>query len=189
MFTWMKNLPLRKIKSFYHMSSKDQNLSAKSLASNVKLENAKVGIVVSDWNQEITHKLLDGAIQTLVKAGVDQEKIKTIHVPGAFELPTGAKMLLQSDKYEGIICLGCVIKGETKHDEYINNAVANGIMQLSLISGKPVIFGVLTPNDMQQAIDRAGGKHGNKGDEAATTLIEMIELNRSLLTPKKGIGY
>ena len=171
------------------MSSKDQNLSAKSSQSEIKLENAKVGIVVADWNQDITHSLLDGAIQTLVKAGISQDTIKVVHVPGAFELPTGAKMLLQSDKYEGIICLGCVIKGETKHDEYINNAVANGIMQLSLISGKPVIFGVLTPNDKQQALDRAGGIHGNKGDEAAITLLEMILLHRSLLTPKKGIGY
>lgn len=171
------------------MSSKNQNLSKTAKESNTQLDDVKVGIVVSDWNSEITHQLLKGAEETLKKSGIKEDDIKVIHVPGAFELPIGAKMLMQTEKYEGVICLGCVIKGETKHDEYINNAVANGIMQLSLVSGKPVIFGVLTPNDMQQALDRAGGKHGNKGDEAAQTLIEMIALKRTLHQPKKGIGY
>jgi 6,7-dimethyl-8-ribityllumazine synthase len=171
------------------MSSKHQNLSKTAKDSSVKIEDVKVGIVVSDWNSEITHQLLAGAVETLNHGGIKEADIKVIHVPGAFELPIGAKMLMQTEKYEGVICLGCVIKGETKHDEYISNAVANGIMQLSLVSGKPVIFGVLTPNDMQQALDRAGGKYGNKGDEAAQTLIEMITVKRSLLQPKKGIGY
>ena len=171
------------------MSSVHQNLSKTANESQKMIENAKVGIVVADWNADITHQLLDGAKKTLIKSGIKEEDITVVHVPGAFELPMGAKMLMQSDKIEGTICLGCVIKGETKHDEYINNAVANGIMQLSLVTGKPVIFGVLTPNDKEQALDRAGGKHGNKGDEAAQTLVEMIDLNRTLLKPKKGIGY
>jgi 6,7-dimethyl-8-ribityllumazine synthase len=171
------------------MSSKHQNLSSKAKKSKYHLDDSKIGIVVADWNAEVTHKLLDGAKSTLLQNGVKEDEVTVIHVPGAFELPFGAKILLQSDKYDGVICLGCVIKGETKHDEYINNSVANGIMQLSLVTGKPVIFGLLTPNDMEQAIDRSGGKHGNKGDEAAITLLEMIQLHRTLTKPKKGIGY
>jgi 6,7-dimethyl-8-ribityllumazine synthase len=113
-----------------------------------------------------------------------------ITVPGAFELPSGAKLLLSQLSLDAVVCIGCVIKGETKHDEYISQAVANGIMQLSLMSGKPVIFGVLTPLDMQQALDRAGGKYGNKGIEAAHTALQMIQLQADIKQKdKKGIGF
>jgi 6,7-dimethyl-8-ribityllumazine synthase len=121
--------------------------------------------------------------------GVNADNIHSIHVPGAFELPLGAKILASNEKVDALICLGCVIKGDTKHDEYISNAVANGIMTLNLASSKPVIFGVLTPNDMQQALDRSGGKHGNKGVESAMTALKMVALAKSFKSSKKGIGY
>jgi 6,7-dimethyl-8-ribityllumazine synthase len=140
----------------------------------------KIGVVVSDYNPEITLHLLDGCLRTLIKCKVKEKDIMVIHVPGAFELPGGAQMLAASAKLDAIICLGCVIKGETKHDEYINNAVANGITQLSLLIEKPVIYGVLTTNNMNQAKDRAGGKHGNKGEEAAVTAVRMVSLRKTL---------
>jgi len=149
----------------------------------------KLGIAVSKWNPEITNALLNGAKETLLKANVSEDNISVVHVPGSFELPVAAKMLLQTESFDGIIALGCVIKGETSHNEYINTAVANGLTQLSLVSGKPCVFGVLTPNDMQQALDRAGGKHGNKGHEAAATALHMIALKKSLAEPKSKIGY
>lgn len=149
----------------------------------------KIGIAVSKWNPDITNALLKGAKETLLEANVSKENINEVFVPGSFELPVAAKMLLQSEALDGIIALGCVIKGETSHNEYINNAVANGLTQLSLVSGKPCIFGVLTPNDMQQALDRSGGKHGNKGHEAAATVLQMIALKKSMAEPKSKIGY
>ncbi len=111
-----------------------------------------------------------------------EKDIKVLYVPGAFELTTGAQMLSSVPKFEAIICLGCVIKGETKHDEYINHAVANGLTQLSLRIKKPVIFGLLTTNNLKQAKDRAGGKHGNKGIEAALTAVRMLALKKKLKT-------
>ena len=149
----------------------------------------RIGIVVSSWNEEITQALLNGAVETLEAAGVDNENIKIVEVPGSFEIPVGLKMLLQSENFDGVIGLGCVIKGETSHNEYINQAVANGLTQLSILSGKPCVFGVLTPNSMGQAKDRTGGKHGNKGVEAANTALTMIALKKSLVEPKSNIGY
>ncbi len=172
------------------MSSKDKNLSDNSFVTIEKLENAKIGIVTAQWNEDITFALRDGCLKTLEQYGVSHEDITQIIVPGAFELPTGAKMLLAKKNFDAIICIGCVIKGETQHDEYINNSVAMGIMTLSVSSGKPVIFGVLTPNNKQQALDRAGGIHGNKGIEAALTAIQMIQLGRELKSlDKKSIGF
>ena len=136
-----------------------------------------LGIVVSEWNDDITGALLDGCIQTLKNANVEAINIQVIHVPGTYELPSGASLLLNSsNSLDAIICLGCVIQGETKHDDYINHAVANGLMQLSMAKNKPVIYGVVTTNDHQQALDRAGGKYGNKGVEAAQTALKMINL-------------
>jgi 6,7-dimethyl-8-ribityllumazine synthase len=171
------------------MSSSHQNLSKSAQTSKIDGQGFKIGIVTAEWNQDITFSLRDGAIATLKSNGVNGDDIHNITVPGAFELPTAARLLLQSEKLDGVICIGCVIKGETKHDEYINNAVANGIMQLSLSSAKPIIFGVLTPNNKEQALDRAGGKHGNKGDEAAMTILHMISLSKQLAPSKKGIGF
>lgn len=138
------------------------------------------GIVVSDYNEQITHALLEGCVRTLLKAGAKEKDILVLHVPGAFELTSGAQFLAIAQKPDALICLGCVIKGETKHDEYINHAVANGVTQLALSLEKPVIFGLLTPNNLQQAKARAGGKHGNKGIEAAVTAIRMVTIKKKL---------
>ena len=155
--------------------------SAKNpLGTNKKIipmgQNRVMGIVVSKWNNEITDKLLSGCLATLNLGNVPSGNIDVLHVPGTFELPSGAAHLFTKRTYDAVICLGCVIKGETKHDDYINHAVANGLVQLSLRQNKPVIFGVLTVNNEQQAKDRAGGKYGNKGVEAAQTALEMAHL-------------
>jgi len=172
------------------MASSLKNLSSydeKNLASAADL---KFGIVVSDWNTEITHALYEGCYDTLIKHGAKEDNIFTAQVPGTFELPVGAKMLLKSTNADAVICLGCVIKGDTEHDQYINQSVANGITQLSIMSGKPIIFGVLTVNDKEQAEDRAGGKYGNKGVESAITAIKMVSLQKDLSQPKGGsIGF
>ncbi len=159
------------------MSSAHKNLSHFS----GEIPNAAVfrfGIIVSEWNTEITSALLQGAVDALLKAGAKQENIFTHWVPGSFELTLGAQLLLEkaNNPIDAVICLGCVIQGETKHFDFICDAVANGITQLNIKYNSPVIFGVLTTNNQQQAIDRSGGKHGNKGEEAAVTAIKMLDL-------------
>ncbi|MBT8231035.1 MAG: 6,7-dimethyl-8-ribityllumazine synthase [Saprospiraceae bacterium] len=171
------------------MSSKDQNLSEFNLEDCPSAKDFKIHIAVSDWNTEITTNLLNGAKDTLIKLGVKAEDIEVVHVPGTFELPFAAKCLMKSHTTDAVICLGCVIRGETKHDDYINNAVANGITHLSLVSDKPVIYGVVTTNDKQQAIDRSGGIHGNKGIESAVTAVKMVALAKNMKSPKKSIGF
>lgn len=150
----------------------------------------RFGIVVSDWNHIITDRLLAGCKETLLANAVIESDLHIIRVPGAFELPMGAKMLLSREKFDAVICLGCVIKGETRHDEYISQSVANGIMQLSLMSNTPIIFGVLTPNSMEQAEARAGGSHSHKGIEAAETALHMAALRKDVgrHTPKIGFA-
>jgi len=147
------------------------------------------GIVVSEWNAPITHALYEGCVETLTKHGALEENIHTVQVPGSFELPTGAKILASSRRFDAIVCIGCVIKGETKHDEYISHAVATGLTGLSITTGLPIIFGMLTPNTEQQAKERAGGKYGNKGVEAAVTAIRMAALRKELSMPAKTIGF
>ena len=147
------------------------------------------GIVVAEWNAHITHALYEGCYETLVKHGALPENIHTIQVPGSFELPAGARILAGQTNPDAVVCLGCVIKGETSHNEYINNAVAQGLISLSIATGSPFIFGVLTPNDEQQAIDRAGGQHGNKGVEAAVTAIRMAALKKNPDGEKRKIGF
>ncbi len=147
------------------------------------------GIVVAEWNKQITKKLLEGCKSTLNDYGVQLEEEQIVWVPGSFELPMGAKLMASSKKYDAIICLGCIIKGETDHDQFIAQSVANGITQLGLLSNIPCIFGVLTTNDEAQAIDRAGGSHGNKGSEAALTAIQMAALKKSKTESSKSIGY
>ena len=172
------------------MSSKDKNLSQYKIETIASADNLKVGIVVSEWNEDITATLLQGALDTLKKHNVKDENIHTVTVPGSFELPMGAKLLLTKHSLDTVICLGCVIKGETDHDKYINAAVASGLMNLGLMSNKPVIFGVLTPNDRQQAEDRAGGKYGNKGVEAATTALRMTQMKNVVKNEDNGtIGF
>ena len=124
----------------------------------------------------MTESLYSGAYQTLINAGVARENIERMNVPGTFELSLGGQWMAERNDMDAVICLGCVIQGETRHFDFICDAVANGITNVSLKYNKPVIFGVLTPDTMKQALDRAGGKHGNKGDEAAATAIKMLEV-------------
>lgn len=168
------------------MASRDASPSLVNLPDG---SSFKFGIVVSRWNADITNALLEGARETLLKAGVAQTNIEVLYVPGSFELPYGARQLMKPGKCDAVICLGCIIQGETKHDEYIAQAVASGIMQLGLMSGVPVIFGVLTTNDTDQAKARAGGAHGNKGAEAAATALEMAFIRSGNQSTKKRIGY
>ena len=154
------------------MSSAQQSLSK---VPN-ELPNAgpfRFGIVVAEWNEEITFSLLKGAKESLLKAGADPTRITLLYVPGSFELTAGASLLLQDEEYDAIICLGCVIQGETRHFDFICNAVANGLTSLTVNYNKPVIFGVLTTENKEQALERSGGKLGNKGVEAAYTAIKM----------------
>lgn len=135
-----------------------------------------IGIVVSEWNNEITDALLAGALQCLRDHRIPQNRINVHYVPGSFELPLGAQWLAQRKDIHAVICLGCVIQGETRHFDFICDAVAHGISNVSLKHDKPVIFGVLTTDTQKQALDRAGGKYGNKGDEAAISALKMLGL-------------
>jgi len=151
--------------------------------SNTEIPSAapfRFGIVVAEWNSRITNALYEGAYQSLVNNGALPDNIFTYSVPGSFELTTGADLLLKNLHLNAVICLGCVIQGETRHFDFICNAVANGISNVAIKYAKPVVFGVLTTDNEQQAIDRAGGKHGNKGDEAAITAIKMADLAETL---------
>ena len=168
------------------MASRDASPSLVNLPDG---SSFKIGIVVAEWNADITNALLEGAKETLLKAGVHEDNIEVLYVPGSFELPWGARQIMKPGKKDAVICLGCIIQGETKHDEYIASAVASGIMQLGLMSGIPVIFGVLTTNTEEQAKDRAGGKHGNKGSEAAFAALQMAIVRTGDTTTKKRIGY
>lgn len=132
-----------------------------------------IGIIVSEWNHEITFGLLNGCHTTLLKHGVKKENIEVMYVPGAYELPVAALHLLSKRNFNAVITLGSVIQGETKHFDFVCQAVAQGVKDVSLKTGKPVIFGVLTDDTLQQAIDRSGGKHGNKGIECAVAALKM----------------
>lgn len=140
----------------------------------------RFGIVVSDWNREITWSLMDGAVKTLKKHGTNDKNIIIKHVPGSFELTLAAQFLAEYDDLDAVICLGCVIQGETPHFTYICQSVTQGITQLNLEYNIPFIFGVLTTLDQQQAKERSGGRLGNKGDEAAVTAIKMAALQRQM---------
>lgn len=140
----------------------------------------KFAIVVAQWNAKVTGALLTGAYESLLQHGAQEQDIHVVHVPGSYELTSGADLLLQTGEWDAIICLGCVIQGETRHFDFICDAVANGLNQVAIKHGKPVIFGVLTTDNQEQAEDRAGGKHGNKGEEAAITAIQMAEIAAGL---------
>ena len=143
-------------------------------------EGLKFGIVVGRFNEFIGGKLLDGALDGLKRHGVKEEDIDVAWVPGAFEIPLIAKKMAKNDKYDGVICLGAVIKGSTSHYDYVCSEVSKGIASVSLETEKPVLFGVLTTNNIEQAIERAGTKAGNKGYECAVSAIEMANLIRNL---------
>jgi 6,7-dimethyl-8-ribityllumazine synthase len=140
----------------------------------------RFGIVVSDWNREVTWSLLNGALSTLKKHGATDKNIIVKHVPGSFELTLGAQFLAEYDDLDAVICLGCVVQGETPHFSYICQGVTHGITQLNMEYNIPFVFGVLTTNTLQQAVERAGGKLGNKGDEAAVTAIKMAALQQEM---------
>lgn len=142
--------------------------------------NMKFGIVVSFWNSGVTSALLNGAVECLRKYGAKEENVVVKQVPGTFELTLGAQLVAENSGVDAVICLGCVIQGETPHFDYICQGVTQGITHLNLTYGIPFIFGVLTTDTLQQAEDRAGGKHGNKGFEAAVTAIQMIALQKEL---------
>ena len=168
------------------MSEKKKNLSQYN--SLPYADDMKFGIVVSEWNSEVTEALLKGAVQTLRKAGCAEHNIVIKYVPGTFEIPLGVQFFAEYTDVDAVIALGCVIQGETRHFDFICNGATQGIMQLQIAWNMPIAFGVLTTNDMQQALDRAGGKHGNKGDEAAATAINMVKLQNDMEASAENIN-
>jgi|SRR5690554_1316982 len=162
------------------MATANQNLSDQKF-DDLDASKMKIAIVVSEWNHQITGNLLKGAKESLFKAKLKEENLFVHYVPGSFELPTAAQMILETNTaIDAVICLGCVIQGETKHFDFVCQGVSQGVKDVSLKYNKPVIFGVLTDNTLQQSIDRSGGKHGNKGDEAAVSAIKMVAFQKSL---------
>lgn len=156
------------------MATSLQHLSTYDASNFIDISEKRFGLVVADWNREITDVLSAGAYETLMKHGAVAENIFRNSVPGSFELTLGAQFLAQHEEIDAVICLGVVIQGETKHDDYISHAVAQGLTHVGLKYNKPVIFGLVTTNNLQQAQDRAGGKLGNKGVEAAVAAIQML---------------
>lgn len=150
------------------------------LEGNLIARGARIGIVVGRFNEFIGSKLLSGAVDTLKRHGVSEEDISTAWVPGAFEIPLAAKKMAKSGNYDAVICLGAVIRGSTSHFEYVSAEVSKGIAAVGLETEIPVIFGVLTVDSIEQAIERAGTKAGNKGSEAAASAIEMINLLKEI---------
>ena len=151
---------------------------ANILEGNITAKGAKFGIVVSRFNEFITTKLLGGALDTLHRHEAKESDIDVAWVPGAFEIPLAAKKMAESGKYDAIICLGAVIRGATSHYDYVCNEAAKGMASVALDTGVPVIFGLLTTENIEQAIERAGTKSGNKGYEAAVSAIEMANLGK-----------
>ena len=145
-----------------------------------KTKDFRIGIVVSEWNSKITSSLLTACEATLLENGISRKNILVEWVPGSFELPLSAKWLLDNETLDSVICLGCVIKGETTHNVYISEAVSLNIAALSMEYSVPVIFGVLTTENEKQAADRAGGSKGNKGEEAAMAALKMLALSDKL---------
>ncbi len=149
--------------------------SLKSVSGNtINIKNKNFAIVVAEWNDEITEPLFEGAHHALLEMGAKKENIVRKNVPGSFELPLGAQQMAEKKNIDAVICIGCIIQGDTPHFDYICQAVAYGIMKVNLKFNKPVAFGVLTTLNKKQALERAGGKLGNKGEEAALTVAKML---------------
>ena len=159
------------------MATKNTNLSNFNKEEVPNAKDLRFGIVVSEWNGSITNNLYNGAYDTLIECGANATDIRRYNVPGSYELVFGAKIAAK-DKVDAIICLGSIIKGETKHFDFVCNAVSLGIKDLNIVLDMPVIFGVLTDDTIKQAEDRSGGRHGNKGIEASITAIKMAILNQ-----------
>jgi 6,7-dimethyl-8-ribityllumazine synthase len=155
-------------------------MAVKQIRGNLTQVRAKVGIVVSRWNSFITERLKEGAVESLQAHGVPEPDITVVYCPGAYEIPLTAKMMLENGKFDGIICLGVVIRGATPHFDYVAGSANSGVARLAHDFGKPVIFGVLTTDTTEQAMERAGIKAGNKGEEAAVSLLEMISVRDQL---------
>ncbi len=160
------------------MATALKNLSSFNAAELKGAQGFRFGVVCADWNPEVTHSLLDGCVTTLKSAGVKAKNITVTNVPGSFELVHGAKLLADKKKFDVIIAIGCIIQGETRHFDFISSAVAFGLTELNTQYNIPFIFGVLTTNNLKQAKDRSGGKHGNKGVEAAVTAVKMAMLRK-----------
>ncbi|MBI4547441.1 MAG: 6,7-dimethyl-8-ribityllumazine synthase [Ignavibacteriae bacterium] len=142
-------------------------------------------IVVSRFNEFITRRLLEGALDCLRRHGAEEKAIEVIYCPGAFEIPQVARQLVLTKKYDAVICLGCIIRGETPHFEYIASAVTTGLTRLAEETDTPIAFGVLTTNTFEQAVERAGSKNGNKGWDAALSAIELADLRKKISSKKK----
>ena len=151
---------------------------AKTIQGRLSAEGLRVAIVASRWNDFIVSRLIGGAVDALERLGASSEAITIIRVPGSFELPLAAKRAAMSDEYDAVVCLGVVIRGETSHNEYIAAEVIKGIANVSLETNLPVTLGVVTADNLEQAIDRAGAKSGNKGFDAAMTAVELVNLYR-----------
>jgi|SRR5690606_8353047 len=158
------------------MATQDQNLSDFSFSGDCS--DYLIGIVVSEWNYEITGNLLEGAKATLKKYGVSDDNVVVYHVPGTFELPLGCQNIISQNNLDGVIAIGSVIQGETRHFDFVCEGATQGIMNVMLVTSTPISFCVLTDNTKQQALDRSGGKHGNKGDECAVACLKMIAQGR-----------
>ncbi len=159
---------------------KKTNLSDYNSAAVPNGKDYHIAVVAAEWNPEVTDAMMNGAIDTLREHGVEEGNIKVYRVPGTFELTTAANLLLERTQVDAVICIGCVIQGETRHFEFICQAVSQGLTNVATKHGRPVIFSVLTCDTMQQALDRAGGKHGNKGVEGAITALKMVALDRAI---------
>ena len=155
-------------------------MSPQIIEGNLTASGLRFGIVVSRWNDFITKALLEGALDAIRRHGGNEEQVTIAWVPGSFEIPVAAKAMAMSGKYDGIVALGCVIRGATSHYDHIAGAVTSGLNSVALESGLPVAFGVITVESIEQAIERAGSKAGNKGAEAATVVMEMANLLRQL---------
>ncbi|MBQ1909312.1 MAG: 6,7-dimethyl-8-ribityllumazine synthase [Bacteroidaceae bacterium] len=162
------------------MASSLHNLSDYDANTLPSTEGMRFGIVVSEWNSNVTGALLDGAVSTLMKNGVGEDKILVKSVPGSFELVFGASQMVKSGLVDAVIAIGCVIRGDTPHFDYICMGATQGLAELNLHGEVPVIYGLLTCNNMEQALQRCGGSLGNKGDEAAVTAIRMVDYRRQV---------
>ena len=163
------------------MATNLHNLSEYDIQSVPAANGMRFGIVVSEWNHNITGALLEGAQQTLLKHGVEENDLIIMTVPGSFELVFGAAQMAKSGKVDGVIAIGCVIRGDTPHFDYICEGATQGLAELNTTGDVPVIYGLLTCNNLQQAQDRAGGILGNKGDECAITAIKMVDFKKKLI--------
>ncbi len=168
------------ITSSTNFTSERREAAMNEIHGNLLVKDEQYAIVVARFNEFVTERLLEGAIDTICRHGGSREQISVVRVPGSFEIPLAARELVNTAKYAAVVCLGAVIQGQTTHHDYINHQVAAAIMELSQSSMIPVTFGVLTCQTMEQAIDRAGGKVGNKGHEATLAAIEMVSVLKQI---------